>query len=797
MAREKGQSAIKSSKEVSDLSKAIEGLGEDSIEIDSAWGGVLDKVKAINEQWSTSSKYNKKSRDEAKRQSKYAKAALNYAKKQNIWTKGRLKYYTAIHKLRKLGKNYEDEILDNLIASTKEVKKQVTLRKTMNKLWEGTKSLTKGIFGFIGKILLPLTAIFKLFTFIVSILTNIDKVLTDVGTKFGAILQVNTQLQDTIFKQRTAAIELGYAESDVLDITQTLNTEFAIGVNAAMKLSDEILRNARVQGLAVQEASNLSGILRNVFDLSVDQQRLFTDQVTLLSAQNKVLAPQVFKDIATHAEDLYLFSGSSLQEITKSVIQARRLGMSFDKVASAARGILDFETSLRGELEAEILLGKDLDLTRLRQLAYQKDGEGFAKEMANQLGRAGDFGKMNLFQQEALAQAMGMTVTDIASMMKITEDAIPGVMGGLSEAATIDEHKVLGPWTDIVNQFKGLKALIEEQLNMPLTDAMKNLHKWVTKEDGPLQAMKKLIIDIGTKIKTEHATGWQGVKDLIEIIIGEENYGKMATLTTNIKDSLDKMFKIIGDEGIAGVIRVITPLWEDFRDWTKDVWKKMKPITDFLFSWKGLILLASLAMLSFIGNIVSAIANVGLLATGLAGLWKGRKMPGTGPTVIPGKGGSKGKKPSWGKRMKDWFKNKKATRNIYEGGSIARDAEKARKIKRAKNVIATGTKIGLKGAVVAELILPIDQFHGDPTTSGKEAFLKSISSEDQNKYQEFNAFQQGTSGQGLGLGNNVNASNITIDDVVIEIQKTNKLLKDTYGPGGTYFNTPSPVKAIY
>ena len=36
------------------------------------------------------------------------------------------------------------------------------------------------------------------------------------------------------------------------------------------------------------------------------------------------------------------------------------------------------------ELEAEILIGRDLDFNRLRQLAYTEDQVGFQKEMIKQ-----------------------------------------------------------------------------------------------------------------------------------------------------------------------------------------------------------------------------------------------------------------------------------------------------------------------------------------------------------------------------------------------------------------------------
>ena len=91
-------------------------------------------------------------------------------------------------------------------------------------------------------------------------------------------------------------------------------------------------------------------------------------------------------------------------------------------MAKAARSSLDFETSINAELEASTLLGRQLNLQKARELALNKDLVGFQEEIKNQLDGIGDFTALNVFQQESLAKALGMSVEEVAKLSKGTDE---------------------------------------------------------------------------------------------------------------------------------------------------------------------------------------------------------------------------------------------------------------------------------------------------------------------------------------------------------------------------------------
>ncbi len=82
-----------------------------------------------------------------------------------------------------------------------------------------------------------------------------------------------------------------------------------------------------------------------------------------------------------------------------------------------AEQLLDFESSIENELSAELLLGKDLNFEKARQLALNNDIAGAAEEIAKQVGTSADFANMNAIQQEAIAKAAGMTKEQLAQSL--------------------------------------------------------------------------------------------------------------------------------------------------------------------------------------------------------------------------------------------------------------------------------------------------------------------------------------------------------------------------------------------
>lgn len=68
-------------------------------------------------------------------------------------------------------------------------------------------------------------------------------------------------------------------------------------------------------------------------------------------------------------------------------------------------------------MEASVLLGKEINLDKARQLALEGDSVKAAQEVVKQMGGLAEFNSMNVLEQEAAAKAAGMSVDQIKKAM--------------------------------------------------------------------------------------------------------------------------------------------------------------------------------------------------------------------------------------------------------------------------------------------------------------------------------------------------------------------------------------------
>jgi hypothetical protein len=164
---------------------------------------------------------------------------------------------------------------------------------------------------------------------------------------------------------------------------------------------------------AIADSSILTG--KETEDITSE----FLGQAKALALQNNLALNE--KEILESVKDISKATLVSLQgqpqALAKAVVQAKALGTTVEKVADISNSLLQFEDSITSELEAELLIGKDLTLEKARQAALNNDIATVAEEIAKQVGTAAQFGEMNVLQQEALAKAVGMTREDLAASL--------------------------------------------------------------------------------------------------------------------------------------------------------------------------------------------------------------------------------------------------------------------------------------------------------------------------------------------------------------------------------------------
>jgi hypothetical protein len=100
--------------------------------------------------------------------------------------------------------------------------------------------------------------------------------------------------------------------------------------------------------------------------------------------------------------------------LAQAVSKAQALGMTLEQTRKTADGLLNFEQSISDELNAELLIGKDIQLDKARELALQGKTAEATEEVLKQVGGLAEFQKLNVIQQEAIAKLTGQTADEFA-----------------------------------------------------------------------------------------------------------------------------------------------------------------------------------------------------------------------------------------------------------------------------------------------------------------------------------------------------------------------------------------------
>lgn len=224
--------------------------------------------------------------------------------------------------------------------------------------------------------------------------------------------------------------------------------------------------------------------------------------------------------------------------IAKAAFEARKLGLSFESIEGASSSMLDFESSIAAELEAELLTGRQLNLQKAREAALMGDQAAFAAEINKQGINAASFGKMNVLQQEATAKALGLSREELSksliqqkALLKLEKET--GI-AGLSRMETQEKIKALEATG--MSTVEALNAIGEEEMaaqaaqktaSEALAGAMKELgnelsrlFQEITGKDNPLRTIADGIGKIAKFIGGGDETSRDGVNKNITGIAG-------------------------------------------------------------------------------------------------------------------------------------------------------------------------------------------------------------------------------------------------------------------------------------
>lgn len=398
------------------------------------------------------------------------------------------------------------------------------------------------------------------------ILSSAFDTLTDPAVIFGGILKAAGEIS----KQQK---EFRSLTGQNVDITNALGAEFVttgeyikaatelskeLGVNAAVVFSPETIKEVAEltenMGLGAHEAAQLAKFAKisgkPLSEVTANVEASFKSFV----GQNNTAMNfgDVMNDIGSVSAATSLSLGSSADAVQEAAMQARKLGLSLEQVDQIAGSILDFESSIQAEMEAELLTGKQLNLDRARALALNNDLAGLSEEISNNTEILAAFSSGNRIQQEATAKALGMSREEVAQMIynQKLQNNLSDEQAAKAAGISLEEAKRLS----IQQQIEKSVAKITEALAGPLTliaDLLSNtavLYLTVTaigaslatKAAPALKSMAKNMFDLGKGALTyvKNLMKGQGILGSLKGAGGDDKAGDVMEKVTKSTDKI-------------------------------------------------------------------------------------------------------------------------------------------------------------------------------------------------------------------------------------------------------------------
>ena len=238
--------------------------------------------------------------------------------------------------------------------------------------------------------------------------------LDDAATEFGRLTGRNGKL----IANQNFGLATG---AEVLETMAILSKD--LGRNAAAIFTPEelgyITEIAKGLGLSTEETAKMAKLSKLSGKSINDMTDSVVSQVNAYNKSNNELIShgQVLRDVYNVSDDIAQILGNNPAKIAGAAAAARRLGLDLNRVDEIAGSLLDFESSINAELEAQLLTGGQINLSKARELALANDLEGLANELADNNALMNTYSGANRIQQEAMAKALGMSRAELSNMV--------------------------------------------------------------------------------------------------------------------------------------------------------------------------------------------------------------------------------------------------------------------------------------------------------------------------------------------------------------------------------------------
>ena len=385
-------------------------LGKQINKLSDIQGTGLDKVLGITKSINLAKEAQKSGDKEAIRQSK-----LSLDLKKRILS-GEADDETILREKSKLSGKYlaDIEAVADTIKGMPNFAEKASLEKQAQDKINDFRNKTKEVSALLSS---PLAMGVAVVGLLVQQMVDFAQKTLEVRQNLGTSVVESARLAGNMKAAGLAAKSVGGSSEQAEAAISAMVDEFGTTASISSDLAIGLGRVTGQFGISGANAAKLLKSMQGINGASAETNLSLISAVGELARAEGVAPGAVLNDIAENTETFAQFAKGGGENLAQAAIEARKLGLNLGTVASIAENLLDFESSIEKEMEASMLLGRQMNLDKARELALSGDLAGLAEEVKNQVGSQAEFEAMNVVQRKALADAMGVTVSDLSKMV--------------------------------------------------------------------------------------------------------------------------------------------------------------------------------------------------------------------------------------------------------------------------------------------------------------------------------------------------------------------------------------------
>ena len=385
-------------------------LGKQINKLSGIQGTGLDKILFLTKSIDIAKQAQKSGDKEAIRQSK-----LSLDLKKRILN-GEADEETILREKSKLSGKYLDDIeaVAENIKGMPNFTEKASLEKQAQDKINDFRNKTKEVSNLLSS---PTAMGVAVIGFLVKQMVDFAQKTLEVRQNLGTSVVESARLAGNMKVAGLAAKSVGGSSEQAEAAISAMVDEFGTTGSISSDLAISLGRVTGQFGISGANAAKLLKSMQGINGASAETNLSLISAVGELARAEGVAPGAVLNDIAENTETFAQFAKGGGENLAKAAIEARKLGLNLGTVASIAENLLDFESSIEKEMEASMLLGRQMNLDKARELALSGDLAGLAEEVKNQVGSQAEFEAMNVVQRKALAAAMGVTVSDLSKMV--------------------------------------------------------------------------------------------------------------------------------------------------------------------------------------------------------------------------------------------------------------------------------------------------------------------------------------------------------------------------------------------